>query len=387
LENSVRNSIHQTLGEKKMRPVARTVTALAVASVAAAGVLNATRPGVQEKSVKLTAGPLAQAGSVGSMRSIADQADLKFGTAVNMDVLASNEKYATITSKEFNSVTPENVMKWESVEPSRGNYDWSKADALVEFAKKNNQFVRGHTLVWHSQMPDWLKNGIKDGEFSPPEVRKIMKDHIVTVAKHFKGKIKQWDVANEAFNESGSERYTLWREYLGKNYLADAFRSAHAVDPKAKLFYNDFNIEGMNPKSDAVYALVKKLKTDGVPIDGVGIQSHLATQLPFPPGYAENLKRFAELGLEISLTEVDVRIELPVTSAKIANQKSQYQELFAGCLAVKECDYITLWGFDDGNSWIRDWFGGEGSATPFYANYKPKPVWSVIKNSMMGSGR
>jgi endo-1,4-beta-xylanase len=370
-----------------MRPVVRTVTALAAVSVVAAGVLSATRTGIEQKSIKLTSGSPAEVAPAESLRQIADRADLKFGTAVNADVLVEDDKYAGIAAKEFNSVTAENAMKWESVEPSQGKYNWDQADALLEFAKKNKQAVRGHTLVWHAQMPKWLKVGIKNGDFTPAEVRSIMKNHIIKVTKHFKGKISQWDVVNEAFNDSGSERYSLWREYMGKNYIADAFRWAHEADPKAKLIYNDFSIEGKNAKSDAVYSLLKNLKANDVPVDGVGFQTHLGTQYPFPAGYKDNLKRFAKLGLSISLTEVDVRIELPVTAAKVATQKSQYAEIFNGCLAVPECNYITLWGFDDGNSWVRDWFGGEGAATPFYANYKPKPVWSVIKSSLAASNR
>ncbi len=370
-----------------MRTAARSVTALVAASVLAAGVSSATRPEVDARPVDLLTDSSGGPEVSGSMRRVAGPADIRFGTAINAEVLASDQRYAAIAATEFNSVTAENAMKWESVEPAQGEYDWGQADELVEFAMKNDQAVRGHTQVWHSQMPTWLTAGIKDGDFSRAEVRAIMKNHVVQVTKHFKGKISQWDVVNEAFNDSGTERYSLWREYLGKDYIANVFRWAHEADPEAKLFYNDFGIEGINPKSDAVYDLLKKLRAGEVPVEGVGLQAHLGTQHPFPNGYEENLKRFADLGLEISLTEVDVRIELPLTSAKVATQTSHYKAILKGCLAVPACNYITLWGFDDRNSWVPGWFGGEGSATPFDAKYRPKPVWSVIRGLMADASR
>jgi endo-1,4-beta-xylanase len=362
-----------------MRTVARSVTALVAAFALAAGVSNATRPGVDARPIDLLADSSGGPKVSGSMKRVPGSADIRFGTAIDAEVLASDKRYATIAATEFNSVTAENAMKWESVEPAQGRYDWSQADEVVEFAEKNDQAVRGHTQVWHSQMPKWLTAGIKDGDFSQTEVRSIMKNHVIQVTKHFKGKISQWDVVNEAFTASGTQRYSLWREYLGKDYIAKVFRWAHEADPQAKLFYNDFGIEGTNPKSDAVYDLLKRLKAGRVPVDGVGLQAHLGAQYAFPDGYRENLKRFAALGLEISLTEVDVRIKLPVTAAKVATQTSHYEAILKGCLAVSACSSITLWGFDDRNSWVPAWFDGQGSATPFDTKYKPKPVWSVIR--------
>lgn len=203
-------------------------------------------------------------------------------------------------------------MKWGAVEPQRGTYDWAAADRLVGFAKKNGQLVRGHTLVWHNQLPAWLD----EDDVTPAELRKILHRHITDQVTHFKGRIWQWDVVNEAFDDDGTLRDSIWLRKLGPGYIADAFRWAHEADPKARLFINDHNIEGVNAKSTALYELVGTLRKQHVPVHGVGIQGHLAVQYSAPHDIADNMLRFDRLGLGTAITEADVRIPLLLPTAR-----------------------------------------------------------------------
>ncbi|WP_345763509.1 endo-1,4-beta-xylanase [Diaminobutyricibacter sp. McL0608] len=314
-----------------------------------------------------------------SLRALAAPVGLRIGTAVNTDQLASNPAYTAILNSQFSSVTPENVMKWDAVEPTQGTYNWAPADALVASAKANGQLVRGHTLVWHSQLPAWLTQ--EASSLSADQLRALLKKHITDEVTHFKGKIWQWDVVNEAFNDDGTLRDTIWLQKLGSGYIADAFRWAHAADPKAKLFYNDYNIEYTGPKSNAVYALVSQLKSQGVPIDGVGFQTHLDTQYGLPD-LENNLQRFAKLGLNVAETEVDVRTTLPVTSLEQNAQVAGYTSTLQACLAVKQCISYTVWGFGDAYSWVPSVFAGEGAADIYDADLQPKAEYTALQQTL-----
>ncbi|MEV5606442.1 endo-1,4-beta-xylanase [Streptomyces sp. NPDC052299] len=304
---------------------------------------------------------------------------VRIGTAVDMAALADDEPYRAKAASEFSSVTPENVMKWEVVEPNRGQYDWKEADKLVDFARANGQLVRGHTLLWHNQLPAWLTTG----DFTADELRAILRKHITDEARHFKGRIWQWDVVNEVFNDDGTLRDSIWLQKLGPGYIADAFRWAHAADPKAKLFINDYNIEGVNAKSTALYNLVAELRKQRVPIDGVGIQGHLSVQYNAPHDIAENMKRFDDLGLETAITEADVRVPMPSDSTKQEAQAEGYDVLLRGCLLTRKCTDFTVWGFTDKYSWVPDTFEGEGAANLFDENYKAKPAYSALRDDLL----
>ncbi|WP_431198307.1 endo-1,4-beta-xylanase [Leifsonia xyli] len=314
-----------------------------------------------------------------SLRALGDGVGLRIGTAVNTDELASNAAYRDITANQFSTVTPENAMKWESVEPSQGVYNWGPADQLVAFAQQNGQLVRGHTLVWHNQLPAWLNAALPS--MSTEQVRALLKKHIQDEVTHFKGKIWQWDVVNEAFNDDGTPRDTIWLQKLGPGYIADAFRWAHEADPKALLFYNDYNIEFTGPKSNAVYSLVQQLQKQRVPIDGVGFQTHLDTQYGLPDLKA-NLQRFAALGLKVAETEVDVRTTLPVTPVEQTAQVGAYVSTLQACLAVRACISYTIWGFGDAYSWVPSTFPGEGAALIYDENLQPKPQYYALQDTL-----
>jgi endo-1,4-beta-xylanase len=323
----------------------------------------------------LAAGP-AQAHHPRGLRDFTERPLI--GTAVNTDLLGSDPTYTAILDREFNSVTPENAMKWESVEAQRGVLDFSAADRLVAHARAHDQVVRGHTLVWHSQLPAWLTSGT----FTNDELEAILHKHITDEVSHFRGRIYAWDVVNEAFNEDGTLRDTIWLRQLGPGYIAKAFRWAHQADPHAKLYYNDYNLESIGPKSDAALALVQSLRRQGVPIDGVGFQGHLGIQYPYPDTLAENLKRFAAAGFDVAITEADVRMPLPVTDEKLATQADYFSGMLNSCLAVRRCVSFTVWGFDDKHSWVPTVFAGEGAATPFDESYQPKPAYFALRSAL-----
>ena len=314
-----------------------------------------------------------------SLRALASKVGLRIGTAVNTDALAADATYRQITADQFSSVTPENVMKWQVVEPTQGTYDWSAADQFVSFAKANGQLVRGHTLVWHSQLPTWLTAGT----YTSTQLRHLLRKHITDEVSHFKGHIWQWDVVNEAFNDDGTMRDTIWLRAMGPSYIADAFRWAHQADPRALLFYNDYNIEGMGAKSDAVYLLAKQLRAQGVPINGIGAQGHLDTKYGFPNQMRQNLQRFADLGLKVALTEVDVRTTVPVTTPEQLAQNADYSQMLEACLLVRACISYTVWGFGDAFSWVPGVFAGEGSADIYDENLQPKASYFALQQTLM----
>ncbi len=262
------------------------------------------------------------------LRELAEGHEKRIGSAVNTSVLASDDAYRALLAREFSGVTAENVMKWALVEPRRGVFDYTAADNLVEFARQHGQVVRGHTLVWHNQLPAWLT----EAAFTTAELSDILHAHIAQETSHFRGNIDAWDVVNEPFNEDGTWRDSIWFRALGPDYVGLAFSWAQATDPQARLYLNDYNVESINAKSDAVYALVQDLLARGIPVQGVGFQAHLAIELGFPTTLRENLERFAALGVDVAITEADVRIILPATRDKLATQADYFARLMQAFL-------------------------------------------------------
>ncbi|GAB3106844.1 endo-1,4-beta-xylanase [Streptomyces calidiresistens] len=300
------------------------------------------------------------------------------------DPFTFDKKYRKILGKQFNSVSPENQMKWDFIHPERDRYRFEETDAIIDFAERHRQVVRGHTLLWHSQNPEWLE----EGDFTADELREILRDHITTVVGRYAGRIQQWDVANEIFDEEGQlrTRENIWIRELGPGIVADAFRWAHEADPEAKLFFNDYNVESVNAKSDAYYALVQELLAEGVPVHGFAVQGHLSTRYGFPGDLERNLQRFDELGLETAVTELDVRMDLPAsgrpTKAQLVQQAEYYDRALSACLAVEGCNSFTIWGFTDKYSWVPTFFEGEGSATVMTENFVRKPAFFALRDTL-----
>jgi endo-1,4-beta-xylanase len=335
-----------------------------------------------------------------SLRSLASDVGLHIGTAVipyDLDTPA----YREVLEDQFNVVTPGNEMKWQIVEPTQGTYDWSGGDRLVAFAEQHGQLVRGHTLLWHNQLPDWLTTGVSNGTITNAQLKDLLHKHITDEVTHFKGKIWQWDVANEFFADSwsadplpnGMNGDDFWVSHLGTGIVADAFRWAHQADPNALLFYNDYNIageDGTNAKSNAVYNWLKQLKAQGVPIDGVGDQGHLDTQYGFNSApMTQDLQRYAGLGLKVAITEADVRTfvnnatdQVPTDNLALFAQPYEFSQMLKSCLAVPQCISFTVWGFGDADSWVPGWFTGEGYATLYDVNLNPKPAYFDLQQDL-----
>jgi mannan endo-1,4-beta-mannosidase len=323
-------------------------------------------------------GPGPQPGP--ALRAAAAAKSLVVGTAVAAGPLAAEPEYAATLAREFSGVTPENEMKWDATEPARGTFSFAAADRIVAFAREHDQQVRGHALVWHSQLPAWVSALDATG------LRAAMTDHIAAVAGHFAGDVTAWDVVNEPFEENGTRRQTVFQTRLGDGYVAEALRAARAADPAAKLYVNDYNVEGVNAKSTALYELVRQLRADGVPIDGVGIQAHLiAGQVPST--LRQNLQRFADLGVDVAITELDVRVPVPATAASLAQQAADYRAVAAACVAVARCVNLTTWGFTDAHSWVPDVFPGQGAALPFDEEYAPKPAYDALLDAIVTTPR
>jgi len=291
------------------------------------------------------------------------------GAALDPD-LFDEQPYVRLAREQFSAVTPENAMKWAVVEPMRGVFDWRAADKLVAFAQANGQKIRGHNLVWYMQLPDWLTSGT----FTPTELRQLMVDHVTLEASRYKGSIYAWDVVNETFAEDGAWRHDMWLQAMGPDYVEIALRAARAADPGAKLYINDYNIESAGPKMRALYDLVASLKRKGAPIDGVGFESHFVAGKA-PDDMREVMQAFANLGVDVAVTELDLRVKTPPDAKALDAQAADYAKVIGACVAVKQCVGVSTWGVTDAHSWIPFFFAGYGAALPFDENYQPKPAF------------
>jgi endo-1,4-beta-xylanase len=319
--------------------------------------------------------------------------DLRMGTAVDINALANDATYADKVGSEFTAVSPENAFKWSEIEKVRGTLDFSGADRLVDFAIAHHQKIHGHTLLWHNQLPTWLTTGVADGTISADELRNILRQHVFDEVRHFGNKVWQWDVVNEVVNDNNPAglRDTIWLQKLGPGYIADMFRWAHQANPRVQLFLNDYNIEGLNAKSDKYYQIVQDLQAAHVHVDGLGIQGHLSTTFPPPMNATENFKRFDALGLKTAVTEADVRSDLPpiagtnpvqygpASATENAAQSEGFSVLLQACLLTRHCVLFTLWGFTDKYQWVPGVFTGQGSAAPFDANFQPKAAYRQMQ--------
>jgi endo-1,4-beta-xylanase len=310
-----------------------------------------------------------------TLRELAKQQHIKIGSAVDVTALADEADYRRVLNREFNSITAENAMKWESVEPERGVFDWSGADAIVANARRNHQAIRGHTLAWHNQLPVWLTEN--EANLTAAELRGILRRHVMTEAGRYRGQIRAWDVLNEAVADGGGLRDTIFLRKLGPGYIADLFRWAHQADPRAKLYYNDYNLESDQAKFDTMFQVVTDLLKQGVPIHGVGFQGHLDIQFGFPD-FTGRMKSVTDLGLEVAVTEADVRMDLPTTDDKLATQASYYSQMMSACINNRRCTEFTVWGYTDRHSWVPGFFEGQGAACILDENLAPKPAYDAL---------
>jgi len=327
------------------------------------------------------------------------------GAAVNAaQFTGSDLRGAAIVAKQFSSITPENVLKWERVHPRPGVYDFALPDKYVEFGEKNHMFIVGHCLVWHSQVPDWVFEDEKGKPLAREALLQRMREHIFAVVGRYKGRINSWDVVNEALNDDGSLRQTKWLQIIGEDYIAKAFQYARQADPQAQLNYNDYSLENEAKRNGAI-ALIKKLQAQGIPVAAVGIQGH--DSLDWPSAALEDaaIEAFAKLGVKVAITELDIDVLPPVApgSADVSlNVKADPKlnpylnglpdavqkalaERYAGLFGVYLKDRavvsrVTLWGVTDGDSWRNDWpvVGRTSYPLLFDRMGEPKPAFDAV---------
>jgi endo-1,4-beta-xylanase len=317
------------------------------------------------------------------------------GVALNQRQFSGQDTNgAALVKRHFNSISPENVMKWEGIHPRPGpdGYNFEPADRYVEFGEKNGMFIVGHTLVWHSQTPRWVFQGEGTNAITREGLLQRMRAHIHTVVGRYKGRVKAWDVVNEALNEDGSLRQTPWLRIIGEDYIAKAFQYAHEADAAAELRYNDYSLENER-KRDGAIALVKKLQAQKVPIHGLGSQTHANLYSPSAESLNTALTAFAQLGIPISITELDVNAARggqrnqsadvsqnarPDSGGVVddAQQKltDQYASLFRVFLSHrKNIKLVTFWGVTDADSWRRF-----GNPLLFDGKWQPKPAFHAV---------
>ncbi|MYS77003.1 1,4-beta-xylanase [Streptomyces sp. SID5926] len=319
--------------------------------------------GVLGTATALIAPPGAHAAE-STLGAAAAQSGRYFGTAIASGRL-SDSTYTSIAGREFNMVTAENEMKIDATEPQRGQFNFSSADRVYNWAVQNGKQVRGHTLAWHSQQPGWMQS------LSGSALRQAMIDHINGVMAHYKGKIVQWDVVNEAFADgsSGARRDSNLQR-SGNDWIEVAFRTARAADPSAKLCYNDYNVENWTwAKTQAMYNMVRDFKQRGVPIDCVGFQSHFNSGSPYDSNFRTTLQNFAALGVDVAITELDIQGAPASTYANVTND----------CLAVSRCLGITVWGVRDSDSWRS-----EQTPLLFNDNGSKKAAYTAVLDMLNG---
>ena len=325
------------------------------------------------------------------------------GAAVNRrEFSGDDETGAALIKAQFNSITPENNLKWEAVHPSPGTYTFDAADTYVDFGEKNGMFIIGHTLVWHNQTPRWVFEDSTGKTVDRETLLKRMHDHIQTVVGRYKGRIKGWDVVNEALNEDGSFRETPWFKIIGDEYLVKAYQFAHEADPDAQLYYNDYSLEN-SPKRNGAIRLLKMLQAAGVNIAAVGTQGHYKMDWPRPEMIDSAIAEFSALGVKVNITELDIDVvpatqanrgaDLAVNSYHVvkadvyadglpdseqAALAKRYGELFAVFVKhAAEIGRVTFWGVTDGDSWLNT-RGRVNYPLLFDRSGKPKPAFNAV---------
>ena len=316
-----------------------------------------------------------------TLQGAAASSGRRVGVALSSSAYASDPDYLALLVEEFGGITPENATKWGPLQPTADSWDFSTADDMVSFALDNDLRVKGHTLLWHSQMPDWV-----DESMSAAELQSAVDSHVETTLLHFGSDVQDWDVVNEALEWDGSLRESLYLTKLGSDYIADAFLLASEFAPDARLFYNDYSIEGYNSKSDALIEIVADLLDAGVPIHGIGMQMHLThDSAPSRVDIRGNMERMAALGILVHVSEMDVQIRhlQGPESERLLAQAMTYYDVAAACVEVAGCEQLSFWGFTDRYSWIDSWYGDDDPLL-YDEDLMPKPAREAVHAALLG---
>jgi endo-1,4-beta-xylanase len=331
----------------------------------------------------------------------------RVGAAVNDNQFSERDAAgAALVKAQFNTITPENVLKWEHVHPRPGVYDFAPADQYVAFGERNAMFIVGHTLVWHNQVPRWVFEDPAGKPVSRDTLLARMRDHILTVVGRYRGRVKGWDVVNEALNEDGTLRRSPWRTIIGDDYIAKAFAFAHEADPAAELYYNDYSLENA-PKRAGAVRLVQELRAQGIPITAVGSQGHDKMNWPSVAQEDSTISALAAAGVKVNISELDIDVLPPAIQANrgadvtargqaapSANPYAaglpdsveralaeRYASLFRVFVAHRrDIDRVTFWGVGDGDSWLNNWPVRGRTSYPllFDRADRPKPAFAAV---------
>ncbi|KAK4459476.1 glycoside hydrolase superfamily [Cladorrhinum samala] len=315
------------------------------------------------------------------LNDLAVRAGLKyFGTALGESAVNNDANYKRIVTNksEFGQLVAENGQKWESTEPSRGSFNYASGDITANTAKASGQGIRCHTLVWHSQLPNWVSSG----SWTKDTLTSVIDTHMSNVMGHYKGQCYAWDVVNEAINDDGTWRDSVFYRVFGTDFLPLSFKLAKKYDTNAKLYYNDYNLEYNGAKTNRAVEVVNIIQAAGAPIDGVGFQGHLIVgSTPSRANLATTLRRFTALGVEVAYTELDIRhSSMPPSSAAQVTQGNDYANVVGSCLDVAGCVGVTVWGFTDKYSWVPGTFNGAGDALIYDTNYNKKAAWTSVSS-------
>jgi len=338
----------------------------------------------------------------------------RIGAALNENQFTERDTIgAALVKREFNTITPENVLKWEAVHPEPNTYNFAPADRYVEFGERNGMFIVGHTLVWHSQTPRWVFQDASGAPITRDALIQRMHDHIATVVGRYKGRIKGWDVVNEAVEEDGTMRRSPWFNIIGEDFVALAFKFAHEADPAAELYYNDYSVENA-PKRNGAVSLIRKLQAQGIHVAAMGLQGHDKMAWPTVAQQDSTITAFAALGLKVNITELDVDVLPPVTRGQTADVGTRagfdpsanpfaaglpdsvqqavakrYAELFAVFLKHRDViDRVTFWGVADADSWLNNWPVRGRTSYPllFDRQHQPKPSFGAVIDAARRAG-
>lgn len=315
------------------------------------------------------------------LRKLAQDDDLLIGSSIRYDALLEDDTYRKLATTEFSSWTIENEMKMDAMQPEQGAFNFAKVDEMVLMAEEHDIKLRGHVLVWGEALPAWVSQQAVDRA----SAEQVLKTHIQEIVTHYQGRIDTFDVVNEAWNDDGTLRDTIWLRTIGPDYIPLAFQWAREANPDAKLYYNDYGSEMSNAKSEAMLEALSNWKQEGIPIDGIGMQTHVDAADPrfSKDRIQEWFTRIEDAGFEIAVTEMDVKLQNLNNGDAKNVQAERYGDVMEVCLATPACGEFTVWGISDNHSWVTEQESPHGKPLLFDENGQPKKAYNTLKRKLL----